>query len=182
MSQVIIAGDTSGTITLQAPAVSGSTTLTLPAATGTMMVSGNMPAFSGGMASSVTIPTSNVWTKMPCDYEYFDTANCFDITTNKGRFTPNVAGYYQINAAAAPNNSISRVGIALYKNGSAYAYGTDSSTATGVNSVTMSCLIYMNGTTDYLEIYSAMGNCPQPWAYNTTPLNCWFNGFLARVT
>ena len=37
MSQVVIAGDTSGTITLQAPAVSGSTTLTLPATTGTVL-------------------------------------------------------------------------------------------------------------------------------------------------
>jgi len=37
MSQVIIAGDTSGTITLQAPAVSGSTTLTLPATTDTLV-------------------------------------------------------------------------------------------------------------------------------------------------
>ena len=39
MSQVIIAGDTSGTITLQAPAVSGSTTLTLPATTGNFLTS-----------------------------------------------------------------------------------------------------------------------------------------------
>ena len=39
MSQVVIAGDTSGTITLQAPAVSGSTTLTLPAATGNVLAS-----------------------------------------------------------------------------------------------------------------------------------------------
>jgi hypothetical protein len=39
MSQVIIAGDTSGTITLQAPAVSGSTTLTLPATTGNVLTS-----------------------------------------------------------------------------------------------------------------------------------------------
>jgi len=37
MSQVIIAGDTSGTITLQAPAVSGSTTLTLPTTTDTLV-------------------------------------------------------------------------------------------------------------------------------------------------
>jgi hypothetical protein len=36
MSQVIIAGDTSGTITLQAPAVSGSSVLTLPATTATL--------------------------------------------------------------------------------------------------------------------------------------------------
>jgi hypothetical protein len=37
MSSVIISGDTSGAITLSAPAVSGTTTLTLPATTGTML-------------------------------------------------------------------------------------------------------------------------------------------------
>ena len=37
MSSVIISGDTSGAITLAAPAVSGTTTLTLPATTGTVL-------------------------------------------------------------------------------------------------------------------------------------------------
>jgi hypothetical protein len=37
MSSVIIAGDTSGTVTLAAPAVAGTTTLTLPATTGTVV-------------------------------------------------------------------------------------------------------------------------------------------------
>jgi len=37
MSQVIIAGDTSGTITIQAPATSGSSVLTLPVATDTLV-------------------------------------------------------------------------------------------------------------------------------------------------
>jgi hypothetical protein len=41
MSSVIIAGNTSGTITLDAPAVSGTTTLTLPANTG------NIPVVTG---------------------------------------------------------------------------------------------------------------------------------------
>jgi hypothetical protein len=36
MSSVVISGDTSGSITLQAPAVAGTTTLTLPATTGTV--------------------------------------------------------------------------------------------------------------------------------------------------
>jgi len=39
MSSVVISGDTSGTITLQAPAVAGSNTLTLPASTGTVLLS-----------------------------------------------------------------------------------------------------------------------------------------------
>ena len=37
MSSVVISGDTSGAITLAAPAVSGTTTLTLPATTGTVL-------------------------------------------------------------------------------------------------------------------------------------------------
>jgi len=37
MSSVVIAGDTSGTVTLSAPAVSGTTTLTLPATTGNIV-------------------------------------------------------------------------------------------------------------------------------------------------
>lgn len=39
MSSVVIAGDTSGSITIAAPAVAGSNTLTLPAATGTVIYS-----------------------------------------------------------------------------------------------------------------------------------------------
>lgn len=50
MSSVVIAGDTSGSITVSAPAVAGSNTLTLPAATGTVIYadgSGNLQANSG---------------------------------------------------------------------------------------------------------------------------------------
>jgi len=38
MSSIIVSGDTSGTVTLQAPAVAGSTTLTLPATSGTLAI------------------------------------------------------------------------------------------------------------------------------------------------
>ena len=91
MSQVIIAGDTSGTITLQAPAVSGSTTLTLPAATGTVMVSGNMPAFSAYRSTSQSISNAT-WSKVQFQTEEFDTAGYYDNATNY-RFTPLIAGY-----------------------------------------------------------------------------------------
>jgi hypothetical protein len=37
MSSLVIAGDTSGQVTIAAPAVSGTTTLTLPATTGTVL-------------------------------------------------------------------------------------------------------------------------------------------------
>jgi hypothetical protein len=54
MSQLIIAGDTSGTVTLQAPAVAGSTTLTLPATTGTVLTTnaGVAPSTAGNVLTS----------------------------------------------------------------------------------------------------------------------------------
>ena len=46
MSSVIIAGNTSGTITLDAPNVAGTTTLTLPTTSGTLVTSNAMPTGS----------------------------------------------------------------------------------------------------------------------------------------
>ena len=55
MSSVIIAGNTSGTITLDAPNVAGTTTLTLPTTSGTLAlsggaVSGTTGSFSGDLS------------------------------------------------------------------------------------------------------------------------------------
>ena len=145
MSQVIIAGDTSGTITLQAPAVAGSTTITLPAATGTMMVSGNQPAFSAYASAQSSAITSAVDTKVLFDTEIFDTNSNFA----SSRFTPTVAGYYQINATIRANGTYTNVALILFKNGANAGYLASIVT----NLITGSSLQYMNGTTDYLEIY-----------------------------
>jgi hypothetical protein len=51
MSSVVIAGNTSGTITLDAPAVAGTTTLTLPNATGNVLAS---TAVSSSSTNTVT--------------------------------------------------------------------------------------------------------------------------------
>ena len=62
MSQVIIAGDTSGSITLQAPAVSGSSVITLPAATGTFITTtgGVTPGTTGNLLTS----NGTTWTSV----------------------------------------------------------------------------------------------------------------------
>lgn len=46
MSSVVIAGDTSGSVTLTAPSVAGTTTLTLPSTSGTVITTGNIPTGS----------------------------------------------------------------------------------------------------------------------------------------
>jgi hypothetical protein len=47
MSSVVISGDTSGAITLAAPAVAGTNTINLPAAAGTLVLAGTTPSFNG---------------------------------------------------------------------------------------------------------------------------------------
>jgi len=55
MAKLILNGSTSGSITLESPAVSGTTTLTLPTTTGTIALTA-APTFTG----QATIPTINL--------------------------------------------------------------------------------------------------------------------------
>jgi hypothetical protein len=150
---MVLSGDTSGTVTVTVPAVAGTNTATLPAATGTVMVSGNMPAFSA-YQSTLQSMTTGAYTKIQLQTKEFDTANCFDNTTNY-RFTPNVAGYYQVNGTL--NMNLLSAGIFLvtiYKNGSEFKRGVQGTqAASNTLSSVVSALIYMNGTTDYIEMY-----------------------------
>jgi hypothetical protein len=155
MSSVVISGDTSGAITLSAPAVAGTNTITLPAATGTVMVSGNMPAFSASKTSNQSL-SSTTETKITFDTEQFDTANCFA----SSRFTPNVAGYYQITTTISYTSAVSGYAqIFVWKNGARFARPTQIQLSTAsFNGLPASYLIYLNGTTDYVEIYSTTEN------------------------
>jgi hypothetical protein len=60
MSSVVIAGDTSGTITLAAPAVSGTTTLTLPATTDTLVGKTTTDTLTNKTLTSPTITGASV--------------------------------------------------------------------------------------------------------------------------
>jgi hypothetical protein len=126
----------------------------VPSVTGTAMVSGNMPAFSAGLTSAQTVSNAT-FTKIQCNSEEFDTANCYDNSTNY-RFTPNVAGYYQVNGSVNITSSTnSEVLCVIYKNGSAAKWGvylTRTALANDASSV-VSALIYLNGSTDYIELY-----------------------------
>jgi len=56
MSSVVINGDTSGSVTLSAPAVAGTVTVTLPATSGTMLTTASSTGISGSAISSGTVP------------------------------------------------------------------------------------------------------------------------------
>jgi hypothetical protein len=113
---LILQSSGGGQVTIQEPTTASNFTQTLPAATGTVMVSSNQPAFSVSLSGTQNITTST-WTKVNLNVEEFDTASCFDSTTNY-RFTPNVAGYYQINGSLYfTGTSTVRAIVAKYKNG-----------------------------------------------------------------
>ena len=174
MSALVILGDTSGSITLQAPAAAGSGTVyTLPAATGTVMVSGNMPAFSAYATSNQTL-SGNVVTKILFDTEEFDTNNNFA----SSRFTPTVAGYYFLLGHIQPNDSYTAGIVAIYKNGGLYKYTSFNQNSTGSAQATGSCLMYMNGSTDYAEFYASFVD-GQPTAGSAA--FTWFQGYMVRA-
>jgi len=148
MSSVVISGDTSGAITLAAPAVAGTNTITLPASTGTVMVNG--PVFSAYAATGTSV-SSGTYTKISFDTEEFDTNSNFA----SNRFTPTVAGYYQLNSGISlSGNTTAGYGVAvIYKNGTAYKQGSTYASTTSSPSAAVSSLVYFNGSTDYAEIY-----------------------------
>jgi hypothetical protein len=176
MSSINIAGDTSGSISLTVPSVAGSNTVTIPASSGSVMVSGNMPAFSAYQTGTQTV-TASTYTKVQFNAEYFDTANSFDSTTNY-RFTPQVAGYYQLNASLdeEPASGSSSIFIGLfYKNGSEFIRFFDIRVSSTLIKASGSALVYLNGTTDYIEVYA--------YVNGTTPSVSGgiFNGLLVRT-
>jgi hypothetical protein len=103
-------------------------------------------AFAAVADGSQTIPATP--TKILFQTERFDTNNCFA----SSRFTPTVAGYYQFNAGLAANTTSSNCGVYIQKNGV-----TQASMFLSESQAFCSCLMYMNGTTDYAEAFGFLG-------------------------
>ena len=106
-----------------------------------------VPCFRAYNSSVTSI--INFWTKVGLQTKDFDTTNAFDATTNY-RFQPTVAGYYQINGTVAFATTSYMVGVGIYKNGSANTYGSQAVSLIA----TASCVLYLNGSTDYVELYA----------------------------
>ena len=185
MGSLVLTGDTSGSVTVAVPAVAGTNTATFPAATGTVMVAGNMPAFSA-TGTTQSAPTNNTDTKLIFGTKTgtfgFDTNSNYDAVTNY-RFTPTVAGYYQVNGEILGQGSVTCTGVlvGIYKNGSVFKWGNWSYPAsTTAGRVTVSALIYMNGSTDYLELYGYVAGTGTMSFPGTTAVDDYFQAVLVR--
>jgi hypothetical protein len=145
-----------GSVTLAPEDTASDVTLTVPAGTATILTTAtpgvpvNGPAFSAYQSSAQSV-SNNTGTKVQLQTEEFDTNSCFDNTTNY-RFTPTLAGYYQLNGSTTTGASLAFNFTAIYKNGLEYKRGTQSGSG-GILQNVVSAIVYLNGSTDYVELF-----------------------------
>jgi len=134
-------------------------------------------AFSAYSTTNLSI-SNNTVTKVTFPLERFDTNSNYDTSTSK--FTPTVAGYYQITTnihATGLGSSPAQVWTAIYKNGNLYQYGgIHHSQQVNVSPIS-TALIYMNGSTDNLEVYCRQSSGATATVLNSSSL-CYFQGIL----
>ena len=185
MANLKLKNPSGGSLNLVSADGASDLTVTFPAVTGTAMVSGNMPAFSAYLSSNQSVSNAT-FTKAQINTEIFDTHSYYDNTTNY-RFTPLVAGYYQVNACVALDSTTTNPTFgrtAIYKNGTNYATSTMSASASASNTLSpmVSTVIYLNGSTDYLEVYGYNNGATGPLFYvNGTILYTHFSASLVRA-
>ena len=178
MTALVINGDTSGSITLQAPAAAGSTVVTVSPQTGTLCVGG--PVFNCYASGTFSSP-NNTYTKVPINTKTFDTNTCFD-TTNY-RFTPTVAGYYQVQGSVfiSPPNNTSGFILSIYKNGSEFQQVHRENFQNYFNQTAKGgTIVYCNGSTDYIELYIWQNGGSTQTFGGSTGLSTWFSGCFLR--
>ena len=111
-------------------------------------------AFKAYGANSDQSLTSSVYTKVQLNVEELDSNGEFDSVTNH-RWTPLVAGWYlvtyKVNVSAA---SLTLGFASLYKNGMQFAFGSYAPPVTADAISVGSELVFMNGSTDYLELFA----------------------------
>jgi hypothetical protein len=118
----------------------------------------NTPAFFAYLSADQSVGDSAT-VKVNINSEVYDTDNCYDNSTNY-RFTPTTSGKYLVSAnleidSGGGVHDITAGYSYLYKNGSEYARARfDPNADVFAFHAGISVPVVMNGTTDYLEIYT----------------------------
>jgi hypothetical protein len=132
------------------------------------------PAFRAYATTATTGLNLGVAKKIELSGEDFDTANCFA----SSRFTPNVSGYYLISAGIRWEN-LANASAFIVKNGTIHSTGATPSAGT-FNSV-VTDLLYLNGTTDYVELFGIQFTGNNQSSGTPASNGTWMSGFLARA-
>lgn len=187
MSKAVLQGNASGTgvVTLQSPNTNTDRTITLPDTSSTLSVTG--PSFRVYQGSDQAMANSDTLYIAQLTTETFDTDSCFNNTgsTVNGipaySFLPNVPGYYQVNGKAYMTKAAGSpyAFIAIVKNGAGVAYGNYLFSVSAIDlSVMVADLIYLNGTTDYIQLGCQAGTTSV--TIKSGGINTYFSAFLAK--
>ena len=119
----------------------------------------NTPYFVAYRSGNQTGVSSNTWTDIIHNAEDVDSASAYDTST--GRFTPQTAGYYQINCTAMgrdfggdSTSDVAQLMVAIFKNTETDPRSTNFLTLNDpeINRfvTTVSTVIQLNGSSDYV--------------------------------
>jgi hypothetical protein len=162
----------------------GNTAMTVSAAGVTTFASQPVvpvPAFSVIRTTSTHNLSQNNAAKIQFNSIISDTNSWFDPTTNH-RYTPQIAGYYYFFGQAFFTSSGATIAQPLlYKNGAQVLAGSffTHTSSTTVVTPPIQQIVYMNGSTDYMELF-VFTNGANPVAAISAPANI-FSGFLVRA-
>ena len=108
--------------------------------------------FSATNSASQSMAGSYADYKIQMDTEDFDLGGYYD--TSNYRFTPLVEGYYYVTAGVSLTGT-QTIQARIYKNGAIHRIGSAIGTgAFGYNPATVTNIVYLNGSTDYVELYA----------------------------
>lgn len=110
-----------------------------------------------------------------------DTNNYFN--NSNYRFQPQIAGYYQINAAiwgvTTTYTTTSRIILYMYKNGNSYLTIANSPFWADANGLASgSSIVYLNGSTDFVDLRAGITAAGSPYFFTS---GSYFSGFLIRA-
>lgn len=148
--------DSTKKVRLEVDGFTSATTRVITPPDRNLTLNDNSPSFSAYVGTATSM-TQNTFTKMGFDTEDWDDNTNYDAATNF-RFTPTVAGVYlvQITATLSAINDTKSFLVSVHKNGSLYKQGgANINGSGGVVEATadVSCLVSMNGSTDYIEAF-----------------------------
>jgi hypothetical protein len=146
MSSVVISGDTSGSITLQAPAVAGTTTLTLPTTSATLATL-TTPSFGTTIGvGGATASASGAGVSFPATQSASSDANTLD-DYEKGTWTPVVtSGSGSITTVGAVSGVYTKVGNIVVIECTI----TITTNGTGASSITVNGLPFTSSANAYI--------------------------------
>lgn len=143
-------------------------------------VAGNGPAFHYYQSTQQSGISPSVSTKVNFQTAVYDTTGGM---FSNSRFQPTIEGWYFISTAiqspnAGPNCSVS---VAINRNGNEHFNGSSNPGTTILWAVSVaSGLVYLNGTTDYVEVYTYGTNNGSSYSLYNQIGRTYISGFLAR--